>query len=941
MHLQMGNRKIRLDAVTVGAGVLAVGLSCVGIGNFFAPRVRVNTQAVLASVDMFFEDAPKTSRVYAVSPQILAIEVPSPRVNLGQQQPYQAKPRDVLYEAGDRTHVERGGMVIGVLAGADKNILYTYDKVEEDRLNVAAADSPTSYLISSASDPNYAAAILPDAVYRKTKPSGFAETAPVTARQKSRGYRQWQWPAKHTIYLTLPEPMMPGQRYDLTFPGLGLTATDYEYQPDSDRSEAIQVSQTGFRPDDPFKVGYLSKWMGNGGGVDFPEALPFHLVDEQTKRPVYGGTALLVRPQQQSEDPRGQDYTLTEVHQLDFSEFGRPGNYRLCVQTIGCSFPFEISDSVWQDAFFTSIRGFYHQRSGIPIGPPFTSFVRQRAFHPDDGVKVYETSASLVDVDMGLGSKSAFEELLATRTNKTVPNAWGGYFDAGDWDRRAQHLSIPRGLLELHNLFPDYFRKVDLNLPESTNELPDILDEALWTVDFFRRLQTSDGGIRGGIESADHPNFGEASWQESLPVMAYAPDVWTSYKYAGVAARAAHTLKRYSAQLAATYEESALRAMAYAEANYPQYVAAGHTGSLQHYVKDERNLAALELYRLTGESRWHELFLATTIFTNANAEASVYGSHEQRNAAFLYARLNAPALGGALLTVAKGDKDNSLRRRRMSQGAGNNLADGADGLPKEAEQQGSEQQSSEQQGNKQQVDQQQTKQPLIEPQQANQQSHQQSNQQASQQGNERQMTQSTTDRQKREKQQNNALLAVDERIQSNARASFLRHADDLVALTRTTAFGWSKNHPEAPLGWGNGLGAPKGVDILQAHALTGDAKYLLAGINSTQFALGANPDNMTFTTGMGDRSPQNPLIIDQRVTGQNPPPGITLYGPADFRFYNDYWTLFEIADNTFPSPWEWPAVENYFDIYSYPIGAEFTVDYMLSSAYTWGYLAAR
>ncbi len=44
---------------------------------------------------------------------------------------------------------------------------------------------------------------------------------------------------------------------------------------------------------------------------------------------------------------------------------------------------------------------------------------------------------------------------------------------------------------------------------------------------------------------------------------------------------------------------------------------------------------------------------------------------------------------------------------------------------------------------------------------------------------------------------------------------------------------------------------------------------------------------------------------------------------------------------TFPPPQTWPTSENYFDIYRYPMGAEFTVDYMVAAAYTWGYLAAR
>ena len=854
----MSSQKIKRDTIRLGIGGIVFGIGYFSLSNISPAQLRVNTQSIVASATTLFEDGPKASAVYALSPNVLAIEVPAPRVSLGQQQMYTPQANDVLRQIGRRTHVERNGTVVGVLSGANQDILYTYDKVESSQFNVAAADSSTSYLISSRGDANYASAMLPTAVFRKTKPDAYAETTPISARQKSRGHGQQEWPAKHTLYLTLPSPLAAGQKYELTFPGLGLASVEYEHQPEQNRTEAVHVSQIGFRPDDPFKVGYMSTWMGNGGGLDFPDALPFYLIDEQTQTRAYEGTALLTRPQAQSEDPRGRDYTLTEVHRLDFSDFSQPGSYRLCVYSIGCSFPFEISNAVWQDAFFTAARGFYHQRSGIEIGPPFTRFSRPRPFHPDDGINIYQSSVSLLDVDMGLGSEPTFEKLLAGKTDAIVPDAWGGYFDAGDWDRRTQHLSIPRGLLELHNLFPRHFSQVSLNIPESSNQLPDILDEALWTLDFFRRLQTEDGGIRGGIESAEHPNYGEASWQESLPVMAYAPDVWTSYKYAGVAARAAHTLKRYDTRLAAVYQDSALRAMAYAEANYPQYVSAGYTGELQHYVKDERNLSALELYRLTGESRWHDLFLSTTIFSNANAEASVYGSHEQRDAAFLYARLNNPDLSGV------------------------RLIDAVDAIANSASA-----------------------------------------------SNEQTIKQTAV------------LLPVNEQVQTNARASFLRHADDLVAVTRTTAFGWSKDHPESPLGWGNGLGAPKSVNILQAHALTGDPKYLLSAINSTQFALGANPDNLSFTTGIGDRTPKNPLVIDQRVTGQAPPPGITIYGPADFSYYSDYWALDLIADQTFPSPWEWPTVENYFDIYSYPIGSEFTVDYMLSSAYTWGYLAAR
>ena len=140
--------------------------------------------------------------------------------------------------------------------------------------------------------------------------------------------------------------------------------------------------------------------------------------------------------------------------------------------------------------------------------------------------------------------------------------------DAGDWDRRIQHLVVTRYLIELADLFPDYFGNLSLNIPESGNQLPDVVDEGLFNLDCYRRMQTPEGGIRGGIESSEHPRHGEGSWQESLDVMAYSPGIWSSYIYAGVAAQAARWLESREPALAPTYRDSSLRAMNWAEQAY-------------------------------------------------------------------------------------------------------------------------------------------------------------------------------------------------------------------------------------------------------------------------------------------------------------------------------------------------------------------------------------
>jgi len=248
----------------------------------------------------------------------------------------------------------------------------------------------------------------------------------------------------------------------------------------------------------------------------------------------------------------------------------------------------------------------------------------------------------------GLNSEDTnFGGLTRGKTDALVPDAWGGYMDAGDWDRRIQHLAVSLYLLELAELFPDYFSRVSLNLPESNDGLPDIVSEALFTLDCYRRMQTPEGGIRGGIESSEHPREGECSWQESLDVLAYAPGVWSSYWYAATAARAARWLETREPVQAKTYRESALRAADWAELELPKL---GGVEPHEGGVGDLRNLAAAELYRLTGKERWNTVFLATTVFTEASASLYQWPKHNQRDNAWVYVRTELPSVNATVQT---------------------------------------------------------------------------------------------------------------------------------------------------------------------------------------------------------------------------------------------------------------------------------------------------
>lgn len=757
---------------------------------------------------------PEISQVYAVSNHIIALRFDAGQVIHGKQIPYRAKANDQIRNTQTplATWLRRDGKIVGALAGADQAILYTLDRFIEQPLDRQWLQQPQSYQIqpmaTAASNP-----IQPESVFYKSKLTDIAwvPNSPVLPG-----------PIAHTVYLKLPQGLSAGQQYQISFPESPFSPVKFHYRPKDSHSEAVHVSHLGFRPDDPAKVGFLSTWMGSGGGLTYPEGLSFWLMDETTDESVYQGKTELSVAQSVAEDVRDRNYNGTDVYRMDFSEFDQTGQYRLCVEQVGCSFPFEIGNETWAKAFYVSARGFYHQRSGIALSEPYTDYYQPRSFHPEDGFQVFQSEVSLMETKMGIGDRNAFKALVETRTEEMLTDAWGGYFDAGDWDRRIQHLDATRRLLELVDFFPEYFQSVDLNLPESNNALPDVLDEALWGLDFFRRLQTGNGGIRGGIESARHPKRGEASWQESLTVMAYVPDPWSSYIYAGVAAQAARILKDYDPTLASTYQDSALKAMAYAEQALPSL----ETASLHHDVRDRRNLAALELYRLTQDERWHQLFLDTTAFDQPVSAAYVWQSHNQREAAFIYAGLS--------------------------------------GLP------------------------------------------------------------------------------LNSAVQQNARQALLNDADTMLKISQQTGFNWTKTLPETPVGAGHSLGAPKTTQLLHAHYLTGQNRYLKAAILASQFSAGANPDNLVYTTGLGHRSPQHPLILNQRVTAQPPPPGITVYGPLDALNFEDYWVFSRLGDTVFPNISETPTAESYLDIFHYPAVTEFTIHQTLGlTAYTWGYLSAR
>ncbi|BAM03196.1 glycoside hydrolase family 9 protein [Phycisphaera mikurensis] len=626
---------------------------------------RLAVEAALANPQRG-EDAPRVVAVRPVGADLLEVEIHAGRTIRQPQQPYIKQPGDELrpdenptlrrldgrvvvaaenvrlMRKNDKGELRSAGYVVG-----DQDVLWPEVDFEGLLLEPLTVDLPAAYRLMGIGNAA-AEGVEPEEVHRKSRP--VAPNLETAERVET----------EHRIALRLPAPLEAGQTVRIGFPGLNTAQQEvtYTHAPRVERSPAIHVSQIGYRPDDPHKRAYLSHWTGDGGGVAFDAVERFELLDERNDETVFRGEVRMGVAQDTAESLQGdRNHSLTDVFHLDFSDFRTPGTYRVHVPGLGCSFPFEIRHEAWMDALRVAMRGLLAHRSGIALGPPLLPYERPRPMHPDDGFDVYQLGVTTLEGE----AKAVLEDLqrqlgdgLDTGRLTVAPEAWGGHMDAGDWDRNRNHLKTAYLLLEAVELHPEFFTRISLALPEdeASDALPDVANEALWTVDLFRRLQTSEGGVRGGIESAAHPRHGEASWQETLLVGVFAPDHVSSYHFAAVAAKAARVLAVADPALAAAHREAAERAFAWAEANEARVaaeVAARGGGNNVEALRDTfRSLAAVELYNLTEAPRYHQAFRDTSTLAGHPGNAL-----EQHDAAFAYARLPASLADPALADAAR------------------------------------------------------------------------------------------------------------------------------------------------------------------------------------------------------------------------------------------------------------------------------------------------
>jgi endoglucanase len=283
----------------------------------------------------------------------------------------------------------------------------------------------------------------------------------------------------------------------------------------------------------------------------------------------------------------------------DFTLLKSSGRYVIVVNDLGKSLPFSIQEDVFTELSKASIKAYYFNRASIAILSEYAGKYARAMGHPDTAVVVLPSAASV------------------NRPAGTIISTPGGWYDAGDYNKYIVSSGISVfTLLSAYETYPEFYDTLNLNIPESNNNIPDILDEALWNIKWMSTMQDTDGGVYHKTTEAQFSGFLMPSMVTSTRYVT-AKSTSATLDFAAIMAMTARIYKRYDTELAIKAIKQAEKAWQWAMKhpnvvfkNPPAsgiYPSVGTGGYEDSGFDDEFSWCAAELFITTKDTNYYKL----------------------------------------------------------------------------------------------------------------------------------------------------------------------------------------------------------------------------------------------------------------------------------------------------------------------------------------------
>lgn len=353
-------------------------------------------------------------------------------------------------------------------------------------------------------------------------------------------------------------------------------------------STNIIIDQFGYFPDMEKVAIIKNPITGYDNSLTFSPGNAYQVRNCQTHVSVFNGT---LNPWNGGSM---HDQSGDQVWWFDFSTVTASGEYYIYdVNNDVRSYCFEISNIVYKDVLEAAFKVFYYQRCNSPKISPYAEVG-------------FTDGNNFVGTEQDSDCRDVSNPIISTSKDLT-----GGWFDAGDYNKYINFADGPvHDLLDAYTTNPIIWND-NMNIPESGNGIPDILDEIKYEMDWFLKMQNADGSV---LHKVSNLTYNAASPPSAdTEVRRYAPATQSATASAcGAFAHAAIVFKTIPslATYATTLENAAIDAWNWLAANpgYSYYNNAGFlnaTAEESEYDQDASKFqAAVYLFALTNGSNY-------------------------------------------------------------------------------------------------------------------------------------------------------------------------------------------------------------------------------------------------------------------------------------------------------------------------------------------------
>lgn len=333
--------------------------------------------------------------------------------------------------------------------------------------------------------------------------------------------------------------------------------------PSKEFPTTVFVNQAGYFPDSK-KVATITS-----------DAQRFEVISESGKS-IYSGKT----------KPFGLDkYSQDKVCLADFSSVKKSGRYNILLDNGDRSLMFEISENVYDNTLSDLIRAFYYLRCGCELKAENAGAFTHKVCHDSEAV-LWDDHSHGLDVS-------------------------GGWHDAGDYGRyiTAGCCALSH-LLYAYKLFPNTLGELSLNIPESGNGTPDLLNECRYELEWMLKMQREDGGVYHKVTTALHAPFIMPE-DDKEQLFIFSVSSMATADLCAVCALASGIYKKYDEEFSQKLYEASMSAYNWLE-NNPDFVEfknpeGNNTGSYwEHTDIDNRFWANCEMFSLTSDEKYHD-----------------------------------------------------------------------------------------------------------------------------------------------------------------------------------------------------------------------------------------------------------------------------------------------------------------------------------------------